>query len=74
MGKATWRSSSNSGSDGSSSPSEMSFQSKATARKLKFDDDKAVVRSPQSPRNYPDVDPEDAQSVYPPEWCVFVAK
>lgn len=77
MGKKTWRSNPNSSDEESSSASVSSFRSKSTARKLTFGNQQAVVRTPdgnRNPPNGPDVDPEDAQSVYPPEWCVFVAK
>lgn len=75
MGKKNWRSSSNSSSEESTFNSVVTFRSQSTARKLTFDGQKAVASTPDSqPTIYADVDPEDAQSVYPPEWCVFVAK
>jgi hypothetical protein len=75
MGKKNWRSNSNSSGDESTSNSVATYRSQSTARKLNFDDQKAVAGTPDSQRTTrTDVDPEDAQSVYPPEWCVFVAK
>jgi hypothetical protein len=75
MSKKNWRAGSNSSGDESTSNSVVSFGSQSTARKLTFSNEQAIARTPGSqPTTYVDVDPEDAQSVYPPEWCVFVAK
>lgn len=75
MGKKNWRSRSNSSGDDSVSTSLVNFRSDVTARKLTFGNEQSVSRvSDRQLATYADVDPEDAQGVYPPEWCVFVAK
>jgi hypothetical protein len=75
MSKKSWRSNSNSSGDVSVSNSLVDIRSQSAARKLSFRGPQNVLHSPDGQlTTYTDVDPEDAQSVYPPEWCVFVAK
>jgi hypothetical protein len=69
--KKDWRSGSSSSDDESSvtlSPSLARSQARDTARKLSF----GLEQDSESA--YSLVKPDDAQGVYPPSCCVFVAK
>ena len=71
MSSKDWRSGSSSSGDESFSPSE----NRGTSRKLSFGLQEHVSESAQDElAGYAVVKVEDAQSVYPPSCCVFVAK
>lgn len=71
MSSKDWRSGSSSSGDESFSPSEK----RGTGRKLAFDVQEDISESAASElTGYAVVKVEDAQSVYPPSCCVFVAK
>jgi hypothetical protein len=71
MSKRSWRSEASSNADESAASSPQS----SVARRLSFGVEQDAADVSNAPRDpFTDVDPEDAQALYHPECCVFVAK